>query len=155
MTAKEYLRELKKLDTCINQKMQEKAALYSSTIGAARMDTVPVHGGGPSAVVEKTIERLEEMEAEINRQIDSFTGQRHMIIDQIQGLSSEAYISVLYKRYVEFKRLEEIAVEMGYTYKYVSRVHGYALQEFYRVHEAAITKYEAEKQAAYENGGTK
>lgn len=145
MTAKDYLRELKKLDTCINQKMQEKAALYSSTIGAARNDTVQVHGGSVTGIVEKTIERLEEMEAEINRQIDAFANRRHTIIGQIQGLSSEAYISVLYKRYVEFKRLEEIAIEMGYTYKYVSRVHGYALQEFCRVHEAAITKYEEEK----------
>ena len=155
MTAKEYLRELKKLDTCINQKIQEKAALYSSTVGAARMDIVQAHGGSPSAVVEKTIERLEEMETEINQQIDTLADRWHTIIDQIQKLNSEVYISVLYKRYVEFKRLEEIAVEMGYTYKYVSRIHGYALQEFYRLHKVAIMEYEAEKQAAFESGGTK
>lgn len=155
MIAKEYLRELKRLSTCIDQKMQEKATLYSSTLGAARMDAVRVSGSGPSGGIEKVLERLEEMEIEITRQIDLFADRRHIIIDQIQGLGNEIYITVLYKRYVEFKRLEEIAVEMGYTYKYVSRVHGYALQEFYRLHETAIAEYEAEKQAAYESGGTK
>ena len=43
MQAKQYLKELKRLDTCINQKMQEKAALYTSTIGAARTEIGRAH----------------------------------------------------------------------------------------------------------------
>ncbi len=156
MTAKEYLRELKRLDTCINQKITEKDSLYSGSIGSARTDAVPVRGCETTATVEKTVERLEELEVEINRQIDVFVDQRHTIIDQIQALESELYISVLYKRYIEFKRLEEIAVEMGYAYKYVSRVHGCALQAFFRLHEAAISEYASKKkQALTKIGGTK
>lgn len=142
MTAKEYLRELKRLDTCIRQLLQEKAALYSSTIGAARMDTVHVCGGSQSAIVEKLITRLEKLEVEIDQQIYTLTYRQRTIINQIQGMRNESYISVLYKRYVEFKRLEEVADEMGYTYKYVSRVHGRALQEFSRMYEDAIARYE-------------
>jgi hypothetical protein len=39
-------------------------------------------------------------------------------------------VELLYKRYVEFKRLEVIAVELNYTYSYIRAEHGHALQSF-------------------------
>lgn len=143
MQAKQYLKELKRLDTCINQKMQEKAALYTSTIGAARTDKDRVQTSGSGDMMPDLIQRLIDLETEINRQIDNFTEQKHTIINQIQALKNETYVSLLSKRYVEFKRLKEIAVEMNYTYQHTRRMHGYALTEFQRVHEGAIAAYEA------------
>jgi len=35
-------------------------------------------------------------------------------------------------RYVEYKKLEEIAVDLNFTYQYVRELHGHALQEFTR-----------------------
>ena len=53
---------------------------------------------------------------------------------EIQSLDSPVYIDILYKRYVEYKTLEEIAVEMSYSYRQVLRLHGLALQDFKRWH---------------------
>jgi len=40
------------------------------------------------------------------------------------------YLQVLYKRYVEYKSFEQIAVEMGYTYDYIRKIHIKALRNF-------------------------
>lgn len=149
MQAKQYLKELRRLDTCINQQLQEKAALYTSTIGAARTDKDRVQTSGSGDMMPELIQRLLDLEAEIDKEIDNFADQKRKMIRQIQDLRNETYVSLLYKRYVEFKTLEEISVEMNYTYQYTRRMHCYALAEFQRVHEKAIAAYEAalEKEA--------
>lgn len=149
MQAKQYLKELRRLDTCINQQLQEKAALYTSTIGAARTDKDRVQTSGSGDMMPELIQRLLDLEAEIDKEIDNFADQKRKMIRQIQDLRNETYVSLLYRRYVEFKTLEEISVEMNYTYQYTRRMHGYALAEFQRVHEKAIVAYEAtlEKEA--------
>ena len=149
MQAKQYLKELRRLDTCINQQLQEKAALYTSTIGAARTDKDRVQTSGSGDMMPELIQRLLDLEAEIDKEIDNFADQKRKMIRQIQDLRNETYVSLLYRRYVEFKTLEVISVEMNYTYQYTRRMHGYALAEFQRIHEKAIAAYEAalEKEA--------
>ena len=147
MQAKQYLKELKRLDTCINQKMQEKAALYTSTIGAARTDNDRVQTSGTGDTMPDLIQRIIDLEAEIDKEIDNFVSKKHKIINQIQALANETYISLLYKRYVEFKRLEEVAVEMNYTYQYIVELHGHALKQFQHLHADMLEK----QQKAIEN----
>lgn len=55
---------------------------------------------------------------------------KHTIINQIQALNDTKYVQVLYKRYVEYKRLEQIACEMSYTYQYIKELQKRGLQEF-------------------------
>ena len=64
MQAKQYLKELKRLDTCINQKMQEKAALYTSTIGAARTDKDRVQTSSTGDTMPDLIQRISDIEAQ-------------------------------------------------------------------------------------------
>ena len=71
-----------------------------------------------------------DLEAEINAEIDRFVDEKHKIINQIQGLKNSDYISLLFKRYVEFKSLERICVEMNFSYDYIKHLHGYALKDF-------------------------
>lgn len=83
MQAKQYLKELRRLDICINQQMQEKAALYSSTIGAARTDKDRVQTSGSGDMMPKLIQRLIDLEAEIDREINNFVDQKRKMIRQI------------------------------------------------------------------------
>lgn len=133
MKAKEYLQQLQRLDTVINQKIKEVQDLRiqaQSTGGLdyskERVQTSPF-GDAPFV---KPICRIIDLEAEINAEIDRFVDEKHKIINQIQGLKNSDYISLLFKRYVEFKKFETIAVEMNFTYQYVLNMHGYALKEF-------------------------
>ncbi len=140
MTAKKYLGELKRMSMRIEQKEAEKQALYSAGLSGAAPDRERVTGSTEDRMPD-LVYRIAEIGAEIDRQISEYLHRKHAIIDQIQGLNNENYIAVLYKRYVEFKRLEEIAREMSYSYDRVRHLHGRALQGFERTYPDAIAAF--------------
>lgn len=138
MKAKEYLQQLQRLDTVINQKIKEVQALRVQARSTGGLDYSKERvQSSPSedAPFVKPICRIIDLEAEINAEIDRFVDEKHKIINQIQGLKNSDYISLLFKRYVEFKKFETIAVEMNFTYQYVLNMHGYALKEFENAYE--------------------
>lgn len=144
MKAKEYLQQLQRLDTVINQKIKELGdlRLKSRSVGSIdyskeRVQTSP-SGDAPFV---KLIGRIIDLEQEINAEIDAFVDDKHKIINQIQGLKNSKYIEILYKHYVEFKRLEVVAVEMNFTYQYVVELHGYALKDFQTTYENLLKTY--------------
>ncbi|MCD8160924.1 MAG: DUF1492 domain-containing protein [Clostridiales bacterium] len=137
MTAKEYLNQLRHLDNRINQQLRELADLRTTATSIGSMDyskTRVQSGGGGHAAYTDIVHHIAALEAEINAEVDRYIDEKHTIIRQIQTLKNPAYVEILYKRYVEYKRLEEIAVEMNYSYDHVRRLHGWALQDFERCH---------------------
>ena len=134
MTAKEYLQQLKRLDTVINKKIQELSELRTmSTVGSFEYKERVQSSTSQDAPFVKIVNKIIELEEEINNEINKFIDKKHMIINQILTLNDSKYIELLYKKYVEFKKLEVIAIEMNYTYQYTRSLHGYALQEFKRI----------------------
>ncbi len=139
MSAKAYLSKLKWMDTCIDQKLQDRDALRSrlvsigSTSNQERVQTTV-----QCDRIVKIIVDLDEMEQEINQEIDNFVAQKHTIINQIQGLRNEMFVKLLYKKYVKYKRLEQIAVEMNYSYNRVRHSHIDALKAFERMYAEQI-----------------
>ncbi len=133
MRAKEYLQQLQRLDTVINQKIKELDELRAMSLSNGCIDYPKERvqtSLSPDAPFVRTIHRIIDLEAEINAEIDKFIGKKHLIINQIQGLQNADYIDLLYRRYVEYKSLEQIAVEMNFSYNYIKHMHGYALQDF-------------------------
>ncbi len=82
------------------------------------------------APFENPVSRIIDLEAEINNEIATFVGEKHKIINQIQGLKNTDYSSLLYDRYVKYKSLEQICVDMNFSYDYIRHMHGYALKDF-------------------------
>ncbi len=138
MKAKEYLQQLQRLDTMINQKIKELGdlRLMSQSVGGIdySKERVQSNPSGDAPFV-KPVLRMIELEQEINAEIDRFVDEKHEIINQIQALQNPKHIDILYKHYVEFKRLEIVAVEMNFTYQYIVELHGTALKEFQLTHE--------------------
>lgn len=133
MRAKQYLKELKRLDTCINQKIQELDELKAaaSSIGSIDYSKERVQTSPPQeAPFVKLIPKIIDLEYEINAEIDKYVDEKHLIINQIQNMSNADYISLLYRRYVEYKTFEDIAKEMKYSVRGIYFMHGRALQEF-------------------------
>ncbi len=138
MKAKEYLQQLYRLDVIINQKIQEKDDLltFLTSISYPDISQERVQGGklpGETGFSQRVI-RLIDLEEEINTEIDYSVNLKHKIINEIHSLKNINHMEILYKRYVENKRLEKIAVEMNYTYQYIKEIHGHALQEFERTY---------------------
>lgn len=133
MKAKEYLRHLQRLDTMINQKIKElnDLRMISQSTGGMdyskeRVQSIPT---GDAPFVQSVL-RIAELEKEINAEIDRFVDEKHTIIKQIQALQNPRYIDILYKRYIEYKSLEQICVEMKFSYDHIRHLHGDALKEF-------------------------
>lgn len=145
MKAKEYLQQLKRFDTVIHQKIKELSDLRQQSQSIGSMDyskeRVQMSCSGDAPFVNLT-GRILDLEAEINTEIDGFMDEKHRIINQIQGLSNVNHISLLYKRYIEFKKLEVVAAEMNFTYQYVIELHGCALKEFQTTYENLFKTYE-------------
>lgn len=131
---KEYLRQLHRLELCIEQRQEELNRLRE-LIGCNAIDYGERVQTSPSAdSIPNEVIRRAELEADISRKIERFLRLRHKIINEIQSLDNAVYVSILYKRYVEYKSLEEIAVEMNYSYIWIRKNHGKALLEFKRVY---------------------
>ena len=131
MTAKEYLGQIKKLDTCIDQKQVECDELREKmhSVGGISYDE-KVQSSPRADALERRVVKYVEMEQKINNMIDEFVDLKHEIINQIQSLTDEKHINFLFKRYVQYKSLEQIAVEMNYSYPYIKELHSKALEEF-------------------------
>lgn len=133
-SSKEYLRQIRLFDICIRQKEAELAAMRSEIESmSAAVTGERVQTSAKDKMSEK-VSHIVDLEAQIIRDKESFLRMKDRIINEIQGLDNSVYVDILYKRYVEYKQLEEIAVEMNYSYRQVLRLHGFALQEFKRWH---------------------
>ena len=131
-TPKEYLRQLRTAEIKIEQKEEElerlKSSLESISTGtdSERVQTTPRDR------ISEEVTHIVDLEEEINADLGALLMLRNKIINEIQSMDNPVYINILYKRYVEYKSLEEIAVEMSYSYIHIKRLHGYALLEFQR-----------------------
>ena len=134
MTAKEYLRQLWQLDREINIKYQELEHLRASIgIRAMRQGDVVVSGETSDPVAD-TVTKIISMEEYINRKIDNLIDLRRKITDQIDGMESRTFRNILTCRYVLMQNWEDVAESMGYAVQHCYRIHGRALQEFYRLY---------------------
>ena len=131
---KEYLRQIRLFDICIKQKEAELAAMRSELENmSAAVTGERVQTSAKDKMSEK-VSHIVDLEAMIIQDKEKFLRMKDRIINEIQSLDNSVYVDILYKRYVEYKQLEEIAVEMNYSYRQVLRLHGFALQEFKRWH---------------------
>lgn len=127
---KEYLRQLRRLEVCIEQRQEELNRLRE-LIGCHAIDYGDRVQTSPSAdSIPNEVIRRAELEADISRKIERFLQLKHKIINEIQSLDNAVYVKILYMRYVEYKSLDEIAEKMNYSYRQVLRLHGTALKEF-------------------------
>lgn len=131
-TAKKYLDGIRRLEYSISQKKQEIERLREDAagIGGMNYDAVRVQTSSSGDKLVMAVASYVDLEKEIHEEIDELIRLRHQIINEIQGLENPDYVNLLYKRYVEYKRLELISVEMNFTYEYTRRMHGRALEEF-------------------------
>lgn len=118
MDAREYLQQLKKIDVAINQKIHEACELKTELKRGLRpinyMEKVQT-STTDSASFEKLVNKMIDLEKEIDEEIDYFVNKKHEIINEIQGLDKAIYVQILYKKYVEFKEWRVISREMHYS----------------------------------------
>lgn len=102
-------------------------------------------GGGPSKKVENCVIKIMELEEEILAEIEELQQLARETTEIISVFVEDPnYKAVLEHRYVEQKRWEEIAVEMGYTFRWTQELHRRAL----RALKEAVVAYMATAEVA-------
>lgn len=133
MTAKEYLKQIKSYALVIKAKEFQLKELRSGQVymDAIRYDKERVQSSGSlESKYMLQSEKLVTLEQEIQKLIEEYLLQKNYIIDQINSLEDVMAKEILYKRYVEYMRIEDIADDMGYHPTYISNCHLEALKLF-------------------------
>jgi len=132
MEAKEYLQQIRTLTVKIRQRTEEVEELREAamSIGSPAPDKEKIQSSGVKDTTAEKIAKYADMAKDIDNMILELACTKHRIIDEIHQLSDAKYIEILYKRYVQLKRWELIAIEMSYDYDYVRALDSKALQAF-------------------------
>ena len=88
---KEYLRHLRRLEVCIEQRQEELNRLRE-LIGCNAIDYGERVQTSPSAdSIPNEVIRRAELEADISRKIEKYLQLKHKIINEIQSLDNAVY----------------------------------------------------------------
>lgn len=135
--AKAYLQQIELCDAQIKNMTHEIADLRSMVMhitSTFRPDGSTAKGG-VSDKIGNTVAKIVELEADVNKAIDRFVDLKREITKTIEQVTDPRELRLLYLRYFQYMQWEEIAVEMGYTYRNVCYIHSRALQSVNRILE--------------------
>lgn len=134
MTAKEYLNQVRNLESKMKILKEEIDTLREMVVstGAIQQGERVLSSGTKDKMAE-TICKINEKECEWNDLMREFALARANVIINIQKLNNPEYEQILYKRYCQSKKWEEIALEMNYTYQWICKLHGRALLELDKI----------------------
>jgi len=121
MKAKGYLLKIKTMDAKISADIEELAQLEAlatkttSVLGGER-----VQASGSQQKMADCVAKIIEMKDKIEKEIDTFIDYKREARYLIFASCDADTVSLLNKRYFQGLSWEQIAVEMNYTYKWVS-----------------------------------
>ena len=127
---KRILRSFRNLGIAIDQKWEEYERLRSwAERSTPTLTVLPSSGAGPSDHVGLSVEKLWEISAQINADIDRYTDEREKIHAAIEALEDERQRNVMRLYYLNGLTWEQVAEKVNYSYMQVCRLHGYALDQ--------------------------
>lgn len=132
MTAKQYLRQLTKLELNIkilSEEIEERRSRLTSTAAPVLGDRVQT---SPKDVFASMMAALADKEVAQADLILYYEQKRDEIVSQILGLDDAVQGRVLYERYVQCRRWDVIADGMHYSIQRIFQIHGNALVAFAR-----------------------
>ena len=126
MTAKEYLSQVKHIKNRIAIMQEEIKTLkeLSVSMGAMQQGEKVISSISGDKMAD-TICLIDEKMNTYASMIREFTLTRANVIISIQKVKNAEY-----EKYCKLEHWEQIAIDMGYSYRYTLKMHGKALEEF-------------------------
>lgn len=129
MTAKEYLKQIRKANIMINYKQRQLDELRElCTSITCPINSDKVQTSGVSDKIGDTVSKIIDLQNIINSDIDRLVDLKQEIMAVIDKLDA-TYLQLIYLRYFEFQTWEQIACEMNYSCPWIWKLHGEALQK--------------------------
>lgn len=129
MDAKEYLKQVERLDVRIKNKLIEQQQWRDIALGiTGSMEGERVQSSTKKSKMADAIERCVDMETEIDSLIDELVDIKKKVIQTIEQLDSATEYNILHMRYIQYKSLQDIADHYGKDYGWATTTHGRALK---------------------------
>lgn len=131
MDAKEYLQSIRDINQQLRVREREWQALREDICSLQGLDySKDVVSGGRPTWLDDKIARLVDMFEEINAEWDVLIDRRQKARMLIKKLSDVTEQTVLIERYILARSWEQIAFDLGVTWRHAWRVHERALRKF-------------------------
>lgn len=130
MTAKQYLRQVRKAQLQIQrltEEIEERRTAITSTAAPILGDRVQT---SPSDHFAAAMAQLMDLDMRRAEEMLDYLILKDRISEQVRSIEPELYQTVLYKRYINAMSLRKIAEAEGYSYDWICHVHGDALLAF-------------------------
>lgn len=131
MGAKEFLKKIIHINKLIDCKLEQVSELRDrlTSIGGGANDGERVQTSLQPDKFTDTIAKIIDLENKINKDIDVLIEYKDKARDMIESLDNDVEKVILYKRYFDDKSFEQIAVECNYSWRWIHKLHGDALQK--------------------------
>lgn len=135
MTAKEYLNRVRRQYFIVKQAEKEMTAVKSDILSIEACSLSEKISGTKEADLADKYIKLEKYFDKVISEWDKLIDMRIEAKAMIAMLPDEKQQAVLYARYINCGRWEDIATDMRYSWQGIFKLHGRALQSFKRVYE--------------------
>lgn len=133
MRAKDFLKQLPKLNKMIENKMAEKEQWKSVALGTTSFSTSERVQSTPNPQkMSDAVVRCLDIEAEIDQCIDALVDTKKDVISVIEQLEVTEY-DVLHKVYVQNITLDIVADKYERSYSWATTIHGQALKNVQKI----------------------
>ncbi len=133
--AKEYLLSIALLDAKIDARVSEMDDLKDKLLKITPTLS-PDKGGGAGGTQDKmagTMARIVDMQRQINADIDALIDRKAAAQKMLDSMKNPVHMTILHRRYFLHQPFERIASDMNYSWRWVCKLHGRALQDFAKV----------------------
>ena len=124
-----YLSRYRRLNQRIDRLLEEQTRWRERALKITPTLSQAPGGGGSGSPIERPMDKVLEIDVEINREIDEMQIARKEIRDTLNQLEDENLKLLMEYRYIDGMTWEQIAVKMNYCWRQVCRKHGQALTQ--------------------------
>ncbi len=125
----QYLLRYRRLNQRIDRLLEEQSRWRERALKITPTLSQAPGGGGSGSPIERPMDKVLEMEEEINEEIDTLQTIRHQIRDTLNQLTDESLKLLMEYRYIDGMTWEQIADKMNYSWRQVYRKHEEALSK--------------------------
>ena len=125
-----YLSRYRRLNARIDRLLEEKSRWRERALKITpTLSQAPGGGGnGSGSPIERPMDKVLEIETEVDKEIDELQIVRQEIKETLNQLDDENLKLLMEYRYIDGMTWERIAVKMNYSYMQICRLHGKALK---------------------------
>lgn len=139
--AKDYFAQIRKTDRLI-QRLKGTVATLRSGLTSQSYELKPdkVQSSGAKNPLESTMIKILDLERQITARIDELATMRNDAFSMIKNVPDLDQQNILIGRYIQLKEWDDIAAELSFSPKWVLKLHGKALLEFYKGNQEFFEK---------------